>query len=68
MVFVDSSSIEAIGYDAETAELHVRFLQGGETYVYSGVEPETFDEFMRVDSKGRYYNANIRPRYGFYKL
>jgi hypothetical protein len=68
MIFVDSTNVEAIGYDLATQELHVRFLKSGETYVYYAVEEWVFQELMQSDSKGRYLNANIIPRYQFGKL
>ena len=68
MHYVDSSSVEAIGYDPNTQELHICFLESGETYVYYNVEQWVFDEFMRVDSKGQYLNRNIKGRYDFGKL
>lgn len=63
MTYVDSSNIEAIGYDAAALELHVRFLKSGETYVYYAVEDWRFQEFMQADSKGKYLNAEIKPNY-----
>lgn len=68
MQMVVSSNIEAIGYDANTRELHVRFLQSGETYVYYSVDEWVFTEFMAADSKGQYLNANIKDVYGYGKL
>ncbi len=68
MIFVDSSSVEAIGYDAATLELHIRYLRSGETYVYHAVEEWRFQELMRSDSKGTYINANIKPHYQYAKL
>jgi len=68
MHFVDSSNVEAIGYDAATQELHVRFLKSGETYVYYGVEVWVFQELMQADSKGTYLNTNIKRRYQYGKL
>jgi hypothetical protein len=68
MIFVDSSNIEAIGYDAGALELHVRFLKTGITYVYYGVEEWRYQELMQTDSKGQYLNANIKPNYQFAKL
>jgi len=38
MHFVDSSNVEAIGYDPDAQELHVRFVRSGETYIYYSVE------------------------------
>jgi KTSC domain len=68
MHYVDSSNIEAIGYDPSSLELHVRFLKSGATYVYYGVEEWVFQEFMRADSKGTYLNSNIKGRYQEAKL
>jgi len=68
MIFVDSSNIEAIGYDSANQELHVRFSKSGETYIYYTVEEWVFDEFKRADSKGIYLNTNIKNRYEFGKL
>src|SRR5260370_42002796 len=68
MVFVDSKNIEAIGYDTETLELHVRFLKSGETYVYYAVEDWMHQELMLAASKGPNLNANIKPNYQCAKL
>ena len=68
MVFVTSSNIEAIGYDAASQELHVLFVKTGITYVYYAVEEWRFQELMQADSKGTYLNANIKPNYQFAKL
>jgi len=66
MHFVDSSNIEAIGYDPASQELHVRFLNNTE-YVYHGVPQEVFDELMASPSKGSFLNRVIRKNYGFSK-
>lgn len=68
MHFVTSSTVEAIGHDPDTMELHVRFLKSGTTYVYCSVEPWVFEEFMQADSKGRYLNSEIKGRFDYYKL
>ena len=68
MHFVDSSNIEAIGYDADSEELHVRFLKSGDTYVYYAVEDWVLQEFLRADSKGTYLNACVKGRYEYGKL
>ena len=53
----DRITYEAIGYDPDAQELHVRFVKSGETYVYYGVEEWVFQEFMQADSKGTYPNT-----------
>lgn len=65
MIYVDSSNIEAIGYDG-TGELHVQFLSGG-YYIYHDVPRETFDELLYAPSKGSYFNREVRNVYRFTK-
>ena len=68
MTSVDSTSVDAIGYDADTQELHVRFLSSPKTYVYSPVEERVFRDLMRADSKGAYVNTRIKPHYRYRRL
>lgn len=68
MHYVDSSNVEAIGYDPDTQQLHVRFVKSGETYVYYDVEEWAFQEFMQADSKGTYLNNQIKERFQYSKL
>ena len=62
---VDSTNIEAIGYDESSQELYVRFLESGDTYVYFGVEEWVFDEMMQSDSKGGYLNQEVKGSYDY---
>ena len=66
MVFVDSSNIEAIGYDDNTQELHVKFLSGG-YYTYSNVPRAVFDDLMNAPSKGSFLNREVKGVYQFAK-
>ena len=68
MSSVDSSNVEAIGYDPDNRELHVRFLKSGATYVYYDAQEWVFREFMQADSKGTYLNTSIKGRYRYRKL
>ena len=67
MHMVNSSNVEAVGYDAENGAIYVRF-QGGGTYVYSGADQGTFDELLNADSVGSYFNRVIKPNYDCSKL
>ena len=67
MVRVESSNIEAVGYDADKQELRVRFT-GGATYIYREVPKDIFDQFMAAPSKGRYLATVIKPGYPCQKL
>lgn len=62
MTFIDSTNIEAIGWDMEARELYVQF-RSGRTYIYSDVSAETYQEFMQADSKGSYLNREIKPHF-----
>lgn len=64
---VESSSIAAVGYDAAEQTLWVRFVNGA-TYRYRDVPPATYEDFMRAESKGRYFNSEIRDLYQFDRL
>lgn len=64
MHYVDSSNVEAIGYDPDTRELHVLFLESG-SYAYLDVEEWVFNEFLWADSKGQYLNQSIKGVYNY---
>jgi hypothetical protein len=64
---VESAAIQEIDYDAERAKLLVRFVSG-ERYVYVGVPGEVHRSFVEADSKGRFFQAEIRDRYPYNKL
>ena len=64
---VESTAIREIDYDAERAKLLVRF-ESGERYVYVGVPGEVHRSFVEADSKGRFFQLQIRDRYPFNRL
>lgn len=68
LVAVESSSIDAVGYDASTRRLTVRFLGSGNTYVYLGVAPSVFEALLAAPSKGRYLNFHIKDVYPYRRL
>jgi predicted DCC family thiol-disulfide oxidoreductase YuxK len=62
MVLVISSVLEAVGFDPDRSELHVRFRNGG-TYVYSDVPERVFRELLEAGSKGGFLANVIKPGY-----
>lgn len=64
MIYVDSSNIEAVGYDDAAQDLHVQFLTSG-LYIYHGVPRQIYDELMSASSKGSYLNREIKDRFPF---
>lgn len=61
MIPVSSSNISSIGYEGST--LHIRFHSGG-LYAYYNVPLSVYNGLMSAGSKGRYFHANIKGRYG----
>lgn len=64
---VESTAIQDIDYDAEHAKLLVRFVSG-ELYVYVGVPGEVHRSFIDAESKGGFFQSEIRDRYPFNRL
>lgn len=59
---VQSSSVDAVGFDPTRNELIIRFVSGG-TYVYGMVPSAVFEALLDADSIGRFVNERIKPRY-----
>ena len=64
---VDSTAIQTIDYDNERAKLFVRFVSGAR-YVYVGVPAEVCRSFLDADSKGGFFQAEIRDQYPYNRL
>ena len=63
---VKSSMIAAVGYDWDTDQIGIKFTNGKE-YIYSDsdthrVSPEFFDEMLKSDSIGKFYNAQVKGK------
>jgi hypothetical protein len=56
---VESSVIQAVGYDPASRELHIQFIDAGR-YVYFDVDPLCFDELVEAESKGNYLNRELK--------
>lgn len=67
MTDVDSSNIEAIGYDGELRELHVRFKRSETVYIYDGVPEAVYLDLKQSESKGAFIRAHIANQFGFRK-
>lgn len=65
MQYVQSGTVECIGYDSEAMELHVRFLRSGPDYVYIGVPQEVFDAMLDAPSKGSFVHTRLKGTYSF---
>ena len=58
---VESSSVEAVGYDRTAMELHVKFRRPDYVYVYQQVPPFVYYRLTTADSVGQYINDSVVP-------
>ena len=59
---VSSKVIASVGYSRRRHILEVEFVNGA-IYRYLEVAPSVYRELMRVESKARYYDTNIKGNY-----
>ena len=64
---IDSTSLKSVGYDTSARTLEVEFHHGA-VYVYLDVPQDVFEELKAAESKGRFFNSNIRSVYTHEKL
>ena len=62
MPHVLSEAISDVEYDAARRWLFVRFVSGA-WYAYLDVPPTVHQAFLGADSKGRFFQAQVRDRY-----
>lgn len=68
MTPVTSSNLAAVGYDPDSNQLFIQFLNGS-MYMYSGVPQEVYDGIMSAGSKGSFFHHNIKTAgYPYQKL
>ncbi len=62
-----STAIRNIAYDTATRKLWVTFTTG-RRYVYEDVALEVVQAFQRADSRGAFFNHEIRDRYPYHEV
>ena len=65
--YVSSSSVLSIGYDAQTQTLEIEFVTG-RVYQYYGVPDHLYEQIMRAESKGQFFNTYIKDAYPFSRV
>ena len=66
ITFVDtpeSTCFSQIGYDYDHGLLYVTFRSSGASYVYSEVPNEVWKSLLNAESKGSYYNKEIKGQF-----
>ena len=56
--------MRSMGYQAETGVLEIEF-QSGEVYEYFDVPADVYVGLEKAESKGQYFNREIRDDYGY---
>lgn len=65
MNIVKSTSISEIGYNRRTMSV---VFNGGNSYEFKKVPRVQFDKFLSSDSKGKFFNQEIKENYRSIKL
>ena len=66
-IAVHSSLLATVAYDDQRAILKVEFRDGA-TYQYAGVPLRIYQDLLRADSKGAYFNQHIRGLFPYSML
>lgn len=66
-IHVDSSCIDAVAYLQDSLTLKIRFNLG-DLYQYHNVPRDVFLNLLDADSKGRFFNYNIKDAYSYQQL
>ncbi len=64
---VQSSSLQTVGYDKKTKALEIEFKNGG-VYQYFDVPESVYLALIGADSKGTYFQKNIRGRFRYQRI
>lgn len=62
-----STAIRRLFYDSAKCELWVTFVTG-RRYVYADVPSEVFEAFKTAESRGTFFNHEIRDRYPYREI
>ena len=65
--YVDSSSLQSVGYNEEYQTLEVEFRNGA-VYQYYNCPKLMYDELMNSPSKGQFFHSQIRDRFPFSRV
>lgn len=62
MLPISSTMASAVGYDKQRKILQIEF-NSGSVYQYADVEMETWERFLASNSKGKFFNKEIKGHY-----
>jgi len=64
---LNSTSLKRAAYCCQEALLELEFRSGA-IYCFGGVPEATYQELLRSESKGVYFNHHIRNRFPYIKM
>lgn len=64
---VESTTVRSVGYQRRSRILEIEF-QSGVVYQYVDVPARVYEEFWKAESKGKYFNSEIRDEYEFVRV
>ncbi len=67
MPAVESSAIRGIDYEPSSRTLLVIFIDG-DGYAYFEVPPALYADFLRAESKGRFFAEQVRDSFGYQQV
>lgn len=59
--------MRAVGYQAQGRVMEIEFVSGS-VYQYLGVPARIYEELRRAESKGQYFNDEIRDCYPYVQV
>jgi hypothetical protein len=67
MTQVQSSNVAEVGYNSDTEELQIIFLNGS-SYLYLNVPQNEYENLLQAPSIGSYFNRYIRNQYPYDRI
>lgn len=65
--FIDSSTLQTVGYEPQSGTLEVEF-KNGKLYQYYEVPELVYRQLLAADSAGKFLNTRIKPMYSFSQI
>jgi hypothetical protein len=65
---LESKMLSAAGYDNSKQTLYLRFRDTGAVYRYFEFKAANYDEFLKSESKGRFFRFHIRDHFRYERM
>ena len=65
---LESKMFTSVWYDTDKQVLYLRFRKTGDVYRYFELPVTEYQAFIDAESRGRFFLAHIRDRFGFERM